>query len=200
MGLDPNKRPQNWDGHKPRPPADNTDPNWGTYAPPAPRYDLFIKAFEKHVAGVQAQIEQVRGMERTYNIARTALEAAKLPNEIRLTVSGSNVKLDIQATNRDCQAIFAPLIEDIGKRLLDAGLHKDGEPAKRDGGMWHELVRYWNLDEGAKQVRIEIAVPREGMRDLKWKVIDRPTTYQEYTAIGLEVENPNDPLPVAEAL
>jgi len=146
---------------------------------PAYRYELFVKVFEKRVSAVQKEIEQLRGMEQVYNLLKDAMESLRLPNEQDIVVSTYYIFVKIVATPMDRLAGFDTAVKAIGRRLLDAKLHHDGEPAVRMGGDWCDVDYIWNCRNG-RGVWLTIRVPDCGLPDLEVTELERVTQERRY--------------------
>jgi hypothetical protein len=154
---------------------------------PAYRYDVFIKAFEAHVAAHQQQIDALRGMERPYNLVKEALEAVRLPHEQELILAHASVSVTMTATPDTLLSAFDPLVEAIGKRLLGAQLHRDGEPAVDVSGTFRPEVEYrWRLIDYTKSVLLTVAIPEAGLPDLKVERVKHVTEWESYRLTRIE--------------
>jgi hypothetical protein len=152
-------------------------------------FDLFIKRFEKEVTEAQQRIEQIRAMERYYNATKAALEATRLPNDTVIAFHPATVKVTIKAVKTDLLATFDRLCEDVGRRLLEVGLHRDGVPATRLGGYWHQVEWSWLHFPRASPVRqviIEVDLPPNGLLDAKVTCVQVPTISRKFKVERIE--------------
>jgi hypothetical protein len=150
---------------------------------PAQRYDIFLTAFEKEVAKRQAEIAEMDCLMRPYEIVRKALEAVKLPNETRLTLSKGTVEATITPKENDHRNSFDELLKLIGSELKLANLHPSGEHAY---SVSYDIFFRWRLSEirGLKTpatINIRIDVPYDGTKYIKVVRTKRPTTYDDIT-------------------
>ncbi|MBX9587874.1 MAG: hypothetical protein K2X43_01125 [Hyphomonadaceae bacterium] len=157
---------------------------------PSKRYDLFVKAFEKMVTEAQKSIERARAMELPYNAVKEALEAVNLPHDTKLAFGSSSVSVKVTALPEDRLETFESLVKAIGKRLFEAGAHRDGEPASERGGWWHQIQYTWNMRRGdiySGYVMLTVELPSDGISDIAVQV--RKEVYEGRTYL-LHPRNP----------
>jgi hypothetical protein len=146
---------------------------------PSLRYDLFIKVVEKEVVAARARIEQLQKMERIYNLVKDVVEHVKPPNDTTIDCSSVSVIMRIQALPTDFLATFDPIINGIGKALVDAGFREEPDPSCYDGGYWHHLIRTWQIHP--RMIQIMIDLPLEGLRDLEVVRTERQSLSYDYS-------------------
>jgi hypothetical protein len=135
---------------------------------PAPKFDLFIDAFEKMVAEAQERIRKTEDMEQPYNIVRDALTALRLPHDICIKLHSEFLHIQMKALPSDKLADLERVERAIGTALFEAGLHKNPEGTRRSGGTWHDIAHTWYCvtRRGAATVHLVIVIPAEGIVDL----------------------------------
>lgn len=112
------------------------------YPVPAPRFDIFITAFEKFVHQRRKEIEAVDLLMRPYEIVREAMENARLPNDNKLELITNGIRADIRVEPDNKPGPYWALAAAIGYGLHKANLHETGEPAiDRLGSFWHNKWR-----------------------------------------------------------
>ena len=156
------------------------------YRVPAPRYVQFITAFEKEVTAAQEKIKRLEAQEYPYTIIKDILEEARLSNDTTLALTENGVNIQLIATPLDSMKNFDVLIEAIGKALLKANIHRDGVPAKYDGGSWYNMSRKWygrNPRDSNKccVIILFIELPVEGLVDLEIEKTSQSHTIVSYT-------------------
>jgi hypothetical protein len=165
---------------------------------PAYRYELFIKVLEQRVAAVQKEIEQLRGMERLYNIVKDTMEEARLPQEQDISVSSSYIFVHVTAGPADRLDSFAPVVKALGERLCAADLRNDPEPAVSMGGHAPSVAYVWNIDGFSKTIYLTVHIPKEGLPDVEVTEMDRVTTERQYVLKRIEPPTYTSPqFPVA---
>ena len=147
---------------------------------PSKRYDLFIKAYEKHVSKVQEEIAKLDRLSRPYEIVQLALEAANLDNDINLVLALDNVKVVIRVLDDDQEEKFLPLLASIGAGLVEWRLHSDGLYSTTNLG--YDLYYQWQLKtlEPRAWIEIRLDVPLEGTKYILIKKEPRQRIYNDY--------------------
>ncbi len=152
---------------------------------PAKRYEQWISVFEKHVSEVQKRISRVQKLEPVYNVVRSVLEAAKLPNETKINISeGSigSIDIHIAAVETDHSETFELLRERIGHALVTAGLRERPDGAVTRGGWYKHMSFQWHLQrkigEDSRVVHLVVGIPKNGIAD--FAVIEKREEYTSY--------------------
>jgi hypothetical protein len=149
----------------------------------------WITVFERSVSEAQKRLNSMRDMEAPYVCVKAALDAAKLPRDVKVTTAVGDITVRIALTHNDYVSHFEDFGRDLGRRLQDAGLHHDGEPSRSSGGFYPLLMASWFLWRGDNNkngtVFLVLELPEGGTRDMKvlaetrtyesteWKVVPR---------------------------
>lgn len=145
---------------------------------PSLRYPSFDRLFEQRVEEVQNEIRNIERLSHPYTIVRGGLIDACLPNDTTANLYSDLVSITIQALPTDFIADLEAAPGKIGKALLEAGYHGDGQPSTSDGGSDLSCAYVWTCKtKGSKEefftVVLRITLPENGIADIKVKRLTR---------------------------
>lgn len=143
---------------------------------PAHRYELFIDIFEKKVSEYQKIIQDIETMQQPYNLVKDCFVAANLDNETSIDIAGKRIESLIHLMYDNHKRDFEPLIESIGKVLLEKQLHRDGIPARGSHDSYLTIV--WHLLD-RRSVVLYLCIPYEGTKYCTRTTKEFPTTRTE---------------------
>lgn len=145
----------------------------------APRYDVFITAFEKAVTAAQERIEKLRSLEGVYSLVRDVMLLHQLPNDHHLLLDEGGVRVTIEAIGTDSIKTFETIAGDIGRKLLERKLHHDGLPSVGD----LSTSRQWmfNIRSLSKNVKVDVNIPPAGIIDIEVVSTIRHYSFAQHT-------------------
>lgn len=154
------------------------------YPVPSLQYRMFDVVFADYLKQQQADLLAVSAMELRYREVVASLKEGNFPNETKLSLLPGLVFVVVAALPSDRLDSFTPLLNNIGRRLVENGLHSDGKPSRAEGGGEAAVIYSWASWEGnnnGETVHVKITVPETGLQDVYFDKTTRTYACLHYT-------------------
>lgn len=150
---------------------------------PSRRYPQFITAFEKLVEQAQEGIKKSGQLERPYNVISEALEKLNISNDGGIDISNGEINITFSALPTNSKADLDDIAEKIGKALLQANLHKDGNPSVSTGTFYPSFNYLWRIN-GSHKVSLSFDISkRNGLKDYRVQSYEQAYTSTLYKIV-----------------
>lgn len=152
------------------------------------RCDIFINMFEQKVAKVQQVINQLREMEKLYNITSGVVNKWTIENDVKVELTESCIMVNVAGISTDSCRTIASLAQSLQDKLVELELKT---PEIFDGNSIQTNF-YWSFmykEILSKQIKhrsitLTYTVPEEGILDISWEKTTKTYSYEDRVLVS----------------
>lgn len=146
------------------------------------RCDIFINMFEQQVAKVQQEINELREMEKLYNITSDVVNKWTIENDVKVELNRSSIFVKITGIESDTSVKVNALAQSLHDKFVELQMRAPDTFNSPD-----QISFYWNFTykdintkkNAYRSVNISYKVPDNGNVDLMWSITNKSYTYED---------------------
>lgn len=146
------------------------------------RCDIFVNMFEQRVAKIQQEVNELREMEKLYNITSDVVNKWTIENDVKVELNRSSIFVSITGIESDTSAKVNALAQSLQDKFVELGMREPDTFDRPDqtNYYWNFTYKDINTKKNAyRSVNISYAVPENGNRDLMWVTTKKSLSYED---------------------
>lgn len=150
------------------------------------RCDIFINMFEQQVAKVQQQINELREMEKLYNITSDVVNKWTIENDTKVELNRSSIFVKITGVESDTSAKVNALAQSLHNKFVELGMKDPLTFNDMDQTSFYWTFTYKDINtkkNAYRSVNISYDVPYNGNVDLMWVTTKKSYTYEDKSLV-----------------